>query len=771
MFHRNTSSYTKNYPFGKKKFGKAKRLSKSKSQQKSKIKVLIIILIVGLFGVFLLAGLYLVLLVSSSQKEVTATPLMFLEITSTPSGATVLLQGKEKGVTPLKLPISAGTQILEFRKSGYASYFRELKVENSSQVTASKTGSFPISQTAGVITKSNSISSTGLTTSSPITLPAFSLKVDLWPAQVQFRSLPKPLPATRLEYARYLNSEDIELTYLTVQGMTQAPGSEGLPTNLWVYHPASIEQPRPVLLSYPTLQSIARYSGSITDTDTDTSTTFLGEMAISGPIIAPEAGRIAYISNRVTKNITNKTALQKDGNQTMTLPIWDDQAIWISELGEKPSAGGAILTETKIGVDGRPFSPLFSLKDLPGLFPGLVLPANNSISNSYTGQRFATIQQLSWSPKGDKLVATIEINKAFLAGGNTGSSNSAVTIMVLLTTAGSAKEGKAVIVTPQPLSNEVLPGTFVWNSDETAVSFLVNSSQNAPNSNAQAALCILDLKLGSEFTAQPGTQNTPLHYLSQINSADVWNSVNQTPSFNMLHNLTGGQILPNVYGSMRYNPFSWFLTDPTQEQPNLSALGLYSAPGQQSLGNSTSNQLNIHNLYFYSGTTAVSKLVPFLTATPSNSTKSANILQVQPKNGSYPYWQIEHSPIYLAIRPITDEKDKTGQSSGLLGGSSNLTWQLSVETFSLRGAFDVSLPESEKITNIPGITLTWLNEQRNSTVLVLPNSGTKAIGGLAPGKLEAEWQPDGKGVLIALPPTSGGSSSYQDNNLWLATWE
>ncbi|HEX2909843.1 MAG TPA: PEGA domain-containing protein [Chloroflexia bacterium] len=734
--------------------------------------------------VIVVGGIAFWLFFFPSDNTQTIPPVMQLELVSNPAGATVLVGGKEKGVTPLKLPIGIGRHKLEFRKSGYSAYFTEIEIDAQSKTTH-KTTSITNNTSLPTTVISDTASNQASVNSTPVisdrltakALPTYPFSVELWPDRVIMQPLPKPIPNARIEYARYLNNQTLELTYLAAEGELLPPGAEGLPTNLWLYRPVTGEPPRPVVLTQATFQALARYhlTNSNSNSETTNSASLLSGLAVTTPVVSPEVKRLAFVSNSLVKNSANQNKPTSPANTASeAIPAWDDQAIWISRLADLPSAGGAILTRSEAATE-QPLR-LFSLKDLQSILPGLIVPdktANTFSSN----QRFATIRQLSWSLAGDKLLAVIEVNDTALSGSRSGSGNGIATFLALIGIGGGSAPGQVSIVTPQPLTEEVLPGTIRWSADGTAISFLVNQNRLASGSNGSIGLCLLDLSYHANANTQArsgaGTSiRTPLHYVGQISSAKVWVTQNSSN----LSNLQSGRIYPPIYGAIRYNPFAWpwppIGSDATKSQ-NLATLGFYSALPENSRGNS---QYSINNLYAYSLNEGVSRPIPLVTVSPNvanskapTATPRPGQLPAQIKTGSYPYLQAGSSPLYLAVRPATGDKEgnKKQSSGGLLGSDAGgVTWQLGIETFALPPEIEMNFQNgSEVVTVALGLTLKKLSERRDPTTLTLPGSIGTTIAGLAPGRLEAYWRPDSKGVLLALPTITG-----QNNNLWLASW-
>lgn len=773
--------------------GRSKRLGSAGQKKQHTVRILLfvgggltLLIVAGVTGWFFL--------MSPNAVEQNLPPVMEMELTSNPAGATVVLDGREKGITPLKLPVSSGRRRLEFRKGGYASYFTELEVVGQpppSRPLTSTVSTTPLSPLAtvdkAVIRTAKGEAGTNpqvSTTSSSVVLPTHPLQVELWPDRVIMQPLPKPLPNARFEYARYLNKEVLELTYLSAEGELLPPGEEGLPTNLWLYHPTIHHSLYPVVLTYSTLEAVGRYHYPDPNNSSQTisQSTISGKVAFTTPTVSPEGSRLAFVSNGLVKNpvSVNQKGVQGNANTSNSaVPVWDDQAVWLTRLTNTPSASGAILTGSADATD-QPLR-LFSLKDLATLLPNLNLPNPTTISST-SSQRWATLRQLSWSPTGDKVLAVIEINEAVLAGSRGSSGNGIVTVMVTIATGSGTPPGQSSLVTPQPLTEEVLSGTLVWNTDGTALSFMVNQNRGGGSNTSNAGLCILDMHYRAKGKSPSGSEasslnRTPLHYIGPLGSAGVWDT---RTSNNSLNNLTGGRVYPLSYGATRYNPFAWpsdaasnhLTTGPKGNLPR-SNLGLYSAVATNPASSS------VNNLYAYSLSEGVPRPLPLVSSTPGASnnrpvatpTPRPGQLPAQVKTGSYPYQGREGSPLYLAVRPVTSESSKNSSSGGLLGGNtSSVSWHLGVETFALSADLENILQNGSEIKEVaPGISLKKLSEQRQPTALTLPSSSSPAISGLTPGKLEAHWRPDGKGALVVLPPSTA-SQSQLSNNLWLAIW-
>jgi len=88
-------------------------------ENQAKIKVLII----AVCSVVLLISIFVLLILTNKGT---------LDISTTPSEATILLDGTEKGKTPLVLKgVKAGSHSLEIKKDGYATTKKDLKVKRS----------------------------------------------------------------------------------------------------------------------------------------------------------------------------------------------------------------------------------------------------------------------------------------------------------------------------------------------------------------------------------------------------------------------------------------------------------------------------------------------------------------------------------------------------------------------------------------------------------------------------------------------------------------
>lgn len=758
--------------------------SKKVSYRDSKISWYIkwLLVLLGASIIFIITVTIYILLSTPDSGSVNSVPVAQINLTSEPAGASVFLAGKDKGKTPLSLNLPVGIHSIEFRKNGYGSYFNRIEItaqsNSSNEITSQSIITVtPSTAGAGLPAVSSNQTRPNILFKATKPLPSYSLNARLRSDRLVMQPLPQPFPEARLEYARFLNSQVIELTYLNKEGQPLLPGSEGLPTNLWLYNPHSGSHPSPVLLTYATWHSLANYYGIEVGEAAESSNNWLSQIAVTNPVVSPEGGRLAFVSNALPLNSISPLKVKESTGATSPLPIWDDQAVWISPLSSTLSSGGATLAGADASLGPQ---KLFSLANLLQLLPGMS-PLSNGTNTYSTAQRFATIKGINWSPDGNALLAVIEINEASLTGSrsSTGSA-SPVSIMGLAVVGDGTSPGRLTLVTPQPLTEQILPGTLNWSADGSAVSFLVSQDQYTGGTQTQAGLCVLDLgnasRLNNYVSETQTIRNTPLHYLAQVKQTGAWNTSGTYRSSTQ----AGGRVYPPAYGSFRYSPFAWPVSAAENNQAGeglslteLSKKGLYSAAGQTG-STSIYSLVSLSNLYtYYREDQTIHPVVDELTNSKIGSGRNDTItnpkpVQNQGKTGSYPFWLAGQNSFYFATRQTVIDSNKEDQG-GFFGSSSSVqVWQLLIDSLSFPSEVSQNGPGS--VTSAAGVSVRLIEDRPGPVTLSLSTSADRPIPGLAPGRFEAQWRPDGLAALVALSTPPSGPAN-QGNQVWLVSWD
>ncbi|WJW70397.1 PEGA domain-containing protein (plasmid) [Candidatus Chlorohelix allophototropha] len=230
-------------------------------------------------GLIFLTGINPLNLLLSPER---GAPVLELLVNSDPTGATVYLEGQPMdGSTPTRLKLPPGNNRIDVGKGGFSTYHTTLQVTGK-----------PLSEGA---------------------LPVYTQTITLFPDQATLHRLPLPFPGARLDYARFLSSQLLELTELDSGHQPLPPGAEGWPTNLWLYKLSS-GAINPVVVSPPTLDGLVKASGA----------TGSREIVLNAPALSPDAGRLAFVARHL-KSQPSYT-LSEAGNSLKTgQPVWDDE--------------------------------------------------------------------------------------------------------------------------------------------------------------------------------------------------------------------------------------------------------------------------------------------------------------------------------------------------------------------------------------------------------------------------------------------------------------
>lgn len=697
-----------------------------------------------------------------------------LNLSSSPVGAAVTLNGNSVGSTPLKLNLNAGKAEIILKKDGYTGYEVDLQVKPA----AANTGK---------------------------PLPSYNLSPALWPTKPTLTRLPQPIPNSQLDYVRYLaDPNKLELTEVGSDGNPLSAGAEGLPTNLWLYNRAitTTQEIHPVDIDYSTLNAIENYyaTGSLVVSTTPTISTTntiittaaslkvtLGQMIFTAPTLDPSGSNLAFVSK---SPFGGSNVLDSQTLATLK-PSQLNETLWVKQVGAEPSPGGVLLT---LSQNQAPVIPLFSTSQLTQLLPSLIPSAALTTTQQLNSQQqqslqyVAHIDELSWSPAGDKLLAVINmVLPSATAGNNSGGSNgNQVTVLVEIGFGHGYPPGLAWVVTPQPLPLAILPGTIAWSPDANSVAFLVQRDNSAAGQQYQNAtsLCVLDLDfaahLDSQNSGNPGNTRysataTPLRYIADVTGGGAWG---QAINYNTGINLVGGHVYPQAYGSVRYAPFSWPQVQ-SLEAASIKGTGANSVFAAAAPSWAIGAGAPFDTMFSYNGSVdtvgkVITSLKPLLDLGQPSSPASGGIAtkgkdsSTSFRQDSYPFWQQGDHPIYLSSQLGTPSKTLNSGSSG--GGGSNAgALQLTVRQLPVAD-FAVLNFGGNSNTQQPG-QIEVLKELHGS--LALPpfdgygsSSANSSTGVNVASQFEAQWQPDGRGFLLALP-----SGSYNGGAvLWLVSW-
>lgn len=307
-----------------------------------------------------------------------------------------------------------------------------------------------------------------------------------------------------------------------------------------------------------------------------------------------------------------------------------------------------------------------------------------------------------------------------------------MTVALVMGAGGGTPPGLALLATPQPLPLTVLPGTVAWNQAGTAVSFLVTRGSSFESQTAPS-LCLLDLRQAGE---RASVTATPLRYLGEVSGGRLWEQATSP-------NPPGGEkVYPLAYGQSRFNPFAWAgQNSPTDNR------GVYGASAPAWAQDNSKPFDTLFPLLTNSGPTALP--IPLLDLGQPDGSASRKSpgrdSSDKLRQDSFPYFNQDNSLFYLSGQVASRD------NGPFLSGAAGLQLQIKELAGFARSDSPVEIAK--------GLSVKVLNQTHDPIRLPLLDKVT------AP-RFEAEWRPDGRGLLVAVP----GSQPGQGGDFWLVDW-